>query len=57
MGSLLASSPSPPPWLTLCAVAISRMAHLLTGAVRRVPDAVAGAILVALGLRLAADRS
>lgn len=42
-------------WLTLYAVAIARMAHLLTGTVRRVLDGVTGVVLVALGLRLATD--
>lgn len=42
-------------WLTLYAVAIARMAHVLTGTVRRVLDCVTGVVLVALGLRLATD--
>jgi threonine/homoserine/homoserine lactone efflux protein len=44
-------------WLTLYALAISRMVHLLTGRVRRVLDGVTGVVLVALGLRLATERA
>ncbi|HET9437235.1 MAG TPA: LysE family translocator [Gaiellaceae bacterium] len=44
-------------WLTLYAVAVARMARLLTGAVRRTVDALTGLVLVALGLRLATERS
>jgi threonine/homoserine/homoserine lactone efflux protein len=41
-------------WLTLYAFAVDRLRRLLGGRVRRALDAVAGAVLVALGLRLAA---
>ena len=44
-------------WLTAYAVAVARMAHLLAGTVRRVLDAVTGVVLVALGLRLATERT
>ncbi|HEU5490616.1 MAG TPA: LysE family translocator [Gaiellaceae bacterium] len=40
-------------WLSLYAVAISRLGRLLTTTVRRTLDAVTGVVLVALGLRLA----
>jgi threonine/homoserine/homoserine lactone efflux protein len=42
-------------WLSLYAVAIARLSALLTGRVRRVIDAVTGAVLVAFGIRLAAE--
>jgi threonine/homoserine/homoserine lactone efflux protein len=42
-------------WLTLYAAAVARLGRLLTGAVRRVLDAVTGVVLVALGLRLATE--
>jgi threonine/homoserine/homoserine lactone efflux protein len=42
-------------WLSLYAVAIARLSGLLTGPVRRALDAVTGAVLVAFGLRLAAE--
>jgi len=42
-------------WLTLYACAVSRARRLLGGRIGRTLDAVAGAILVALGLRLAAE--
>ncbi|HUG63667.1 MAG TPA: LysE family translocator [Gaiellaceae bacterium] len=42
-------------WLSLYAVAIARMGRLLTNTVRRALDAVTGAVLVALGLRLVAE--
>ena len=42
-------------WLSLYAVAIARLSGLLTGRVRRAIDAVTGAVLVAFGLRLAAE--
>ena len=42
-------------WLTLYAVAVARIGRLLTGTVRRMLDAVTGVVLVALGVRLAAD--
>jgi threonine/homoserine/homoserine lactone efflux protein len=42
-------------WLSLYAVAISRFGGLLTTTVRRVLDAVTGAVLVALGYRLATE--
>lgn len=44
-------------WLTLYALAVSRMVHLLRGTVRRVLDGVTGVMLVALGLRLATERA
>jgi threonine/homoserine/homoserine lactone efflux protein len=43
-------------WLTLYAAAVARLGRLLTGPVRRALDAVTGAVLVALGLRLATER-
>ena len=43
-------------WLTLYAAAIARLGGLLTGAVRRMLDAMTGVVLVALGFRLAIDR-
>ena len=42
-------------WLTLYAAAVARVESLLTGALRRALDAVTGVVLVALGLRLAAE--
>jgi threonine/homoserine/homoserine lactone efflux protein len=42
-------------WLSLYAVAIARLSGLLAGPVRRALDAVTGAVLVAFGLRLAAE--
>jgi threonine/homoserine/homoserine lactone efflux protein len=42
-------------WLTCYAVAIARVGRLLTGAVRRALDALTGVVLVALGVRLAAE--
>jgi threonine/homoserine/homoserine lactone efflux protein len=42
-------------WLTLYAVAVERARHLIGGRVRRALDAVTGIVLVALGLRLAAE--
>jgi threonine/homoserine/homoserine lactone efflux protein len=42
-------------WLTLYAVAVARLRHLLTGSLRRALDAVTGVVLVALGLRLATE--
>ena len=42
-------------WLTLYAVAVARIGRVLTGTVRRMLDAVTGVVLVALGVRLAAD--
>jgi threonine/homoserine/homoserine lactone efflux protein len=42
-------------WLTLYAFAVARAKRLLTGRVRRALDAVTGVVLVALGLRLAAE--
>jgi threonine/homoserine/homoserine lactone efflux protein len=41
-------------WLTLYAAAVAKLGRLLTGAVRRVLDAVTGLVLVALGFRVAA---
>lgn len=43
-------------WLGVYAVAIACMGRLLTGAVRRALDAVTGVVLVALGIRLAAEK-
>jgi threonine/homoserine/homoserine lactone efflux protein len=42
-------------WLTFYAAAVSRLARLLSGAVRRALDALTGIVLVALGLRLASE--
>jgi threonine/homoserine/homoserine lactone efflux protein len=42
-------------WLTLYAFAVARAKRLITGRVRRALDAVTGVMLVALGLRLAAE--
>jgi threonine/homoserine/homoserine lactone efflux protein len=42
-------------WLSCYAVAVARLGRFLTGAVRRVLDAVTGVVLVALGVRLAAE--
>ena len=42
-------------WLTFYAVAVSSLGRLFTANVRRALDAVAGVVLVALGLRLAAE--
>jgi threonine/homoserine/homoserine lactone efflux protein len=42
-------------WLSLYAVAVARVGALLTGPVRRAIDAVTGVVLVAFGLRLAAE--
>ena len=42
-------------WLSLYAVAISRLGLLLTTSVRRTLDAVTGVVLVALGYRLATE--
>ena len=44
-------------WLSVYAVAIARIGSLFTGAVRRVLDVITGLVLIALGLRLATDRS
>ena len=43
-------------WLTLYAVAVDRLRDLLAGRVQRVLDGLTGAVLVALGLRLATER-
>ncbi len=43
-------------WLTFYAVAVARLGRLMTGTVRRALDAVTGAVLIALGLRLATER-
>jgi threonine/homoserine/homoserine lactone efflux protein len=43
-------------WLSLYAVAISRLGRLLTTSVRRTLDAVTGVVLVALGYRLATEK-
>jgi threonine/homoserine/homoserine lactone efflux protein len=42
-------------WLTLYAVAVARLRHLLTGSLRRALDTLTGVVLVALGVRLATD--
>jgi threonine/homoserine/homoserine lactone efflux protein len=42
-------------WLTLYAFAVDRVRRVLAGRVRRALDAVAGAVLLALGIRLAAE--
>ena len=42
-------------WLCCYAVAVARIGRLLTGTARRVLDVVTGVVLVALGVRLAAD--
>ena len=42
-------------WLSLYAVAVARLGSLLTGRVRRAIDAVTGVVLVAFGIRLAAE--
>jgi threonine/homoserine/homoserine lactone efflux protein len=42
-------------WLTLYAFAVDRLRRFLRGPVRRALDAVSGAVLVALGARLAAE--
>jgi len=42
-------------WLSLYAVAISRLGRLVTTTVRRTLDAVTGVVLVALGYRLATE--
>jgi threonine/homoserine/homoserine lactone efflux protein len=43
-------------WLTLYTIAIHRVGRLLTDPLRRALDAVTGAVLIALGLRLATER-
>ena len=43
-------------WLTLYAVVVAKAGQFLRGRVRRVLDAVTGTILVAFGIRLAAER-
>ena len=40
-------------WLALYAVAVARVSGLLSGPARRALDAVTGAVLVAVGFRLA----
>ena len=42
-------------WLTFYAFAVDRLRRLLGGPVRRVLDAITGAVLVALGIRLARE--
>lgn len=42
-------------WLSLYAVAVARLRTLLTGGVRRAIDAITGIVLVAFGIRLAAE--
>lgn len=43
-------------WLTLYALAVARARRLLVGPVRRALDAITGVVLVAFGIRLAAER-
>jgi threonine/homoserine/homoserine lactone efflux protein len=43
-------------WLTLYAVVVARAGDLLRGRARRAIDAIAGAVLVLFGLRLATER-
>jgi threonine/homoserine/homoserine lactone efflux protein len=42
-------------WLTMYAVVVAKLGDVLSGPVRRVLDALTGAILVALGVRLATE--
>ncbi len=42
-------------WLTLYAIAVARVRQLLAGPARRATDAVTGVVLVAFGIRLAAE--
>ena len=42
-------------WLSLYALAVDRLRHALGSRVRRALDAVTGFVLVALGIRLAAE--
>jgi threonine/homoserine/homoserine lactone efflux protein len=42
-------------WLALYVVVVARAEALLGGRVRRAIDAVTGAVLIALGIRLATD--
>jgi threonine/homoserine/homoserine lactone efflux protein len=42
-------------WLSLYAAAVARLSGVLTGRVRRAIDAVTGTVLVAFGIRLAAE--
>jgi len=44
-------------WLALYASAVARATRLLAGRARRALDAVTGVVLVALGLRLAVERT
>jgi threonine/homoserine/homoserine lactone efflux protein len=44
-------------WLSLYAVAVAKARRLVAGRVRRALDTVTGIVLVALGVRLAAERS
>ena len=44
-------------WLSLYAVVVHRLRELLGGTVRRILDAATGVVLVALGLRVADERS
>jgi threonine/homoserine/homoserine lactone efflux protein len=44
-------------WLTLYAVAVAKARRLITGRLRRALDAVTGVVLVAFGIRLAAERT
>jgi threonine/homoserine/homoserine lactone efflux protein len=43
-------------WLTLYALAVARARRFLVGPVRRALDAITGIVLVAFGIRLAAER-
>jgi threonine/homoserine/homoserine lactone efflux protein len=42
-------------WLTLYVLVVHKVWHLLSGSIRRMLDAVTGVVLVALGMRLAAE--
>ena len=42
-------------WLAMYAIVVAKLGDVLSGQVRRVLDAITGAILVALGMRLATE--
>ncbi len=42
-------------WLAMYAIVVAKLGDVLSGQVRRVLDAITGAILVALGIRLATE--